>query len=107
MSANVNDAYDIRIWSDDAKNTQPMMPPASPMLWGNATPGTSPRILPDLDHDAGDMAHFSGDCIAVLDWIAATGYPMDNGSIRIHSANPVGAANMKRTCRIHGWLVEP
>ena len=47
----------------------------------------------DLDHDAGDYAADGGDYIRLLDWLAETGrkYP-----IRLHTANPVGRANMQR-----------
>ncbi len=47
----------------------------------------------DLDHDLGDFASDGGDAIRLLDWLAEreTLYP-----IEIHTANPVGRANMKR-----------
>ena len=47
----------------------------------------------DLDHDLGDYAEFGGDAIKILDFLAEreTFYP-----IRIHTANPVGRANMER-----------
>lgn len=49
--------------------------------------------LLDLDHDLGDYAKFGGDAIKILDYLAERGtfYP-----IRIHTANPVGRANMER-----------
>lgn len=47
----------------------------------------------DLDHDLGDYARFGGDAIKILDYLAEreTFYP-----ISIHTANPVGRANMER-----------
>ena len=47
----------------------------------------------DLDHDLGDYAMYGGDAIKILDYLAEreTFYP-----IRIHTANPVGRANMER-----------
>ncbi len=47
----------------------------------------------DLDHDLGDYAADGGDAIKILDFLAEreTYYP-----IRIHTANPVGRANMER-----------
>ena len=47
----------------------------------------------DLDHDLGDYYSDGGDAIKLLDWLAQreTFYP-----IRIHTANPVGRANMER-----------
>lgn len=49
--------------------------------------------LIDLDHDAGDYAADGGDYIKLLDWMAETGrkYP-----VKLHTANPVGRANMQR-----------
>ena len=47
----------------------------------------------DLDHDLGDYASDGGDAIKLLDWLVEreTFYP-----IEIHTANPVGRANMER-----------
>ncbi|SFL05364.1 hypothetical protein SAMN05216390_10925 [Lachnospiraceae bacterium KH1T2] len=49
--------------------------------------------LLDIDHDLGDYAVDGGDAIKLLDWLAEreTFYP-----IKIHTANPVGRANMER-----------
>ncbi len=49
--------------------------------------------LLDLDHDLGDYFSDGGDAIKILDYLAERGtfYP-----IRIHTANPVGRANMER-----------
>lgn len=54
----------------------------------------------DFDHDAGDYASDGGDYIRLLDWLEEEGirYP-----IHIHSANPVGAENMRRIIRKNGW----
>ena len=59
-----------------------------------------PISLLDIDHDAGNYAFDGGDYIRFLDWLEETGrsYP-----IRIHSANPVGVANMRRIIRRNGW----
>lgn len=51
-----------------------------------------------LDHDAGDYG--PPDYIKVLDWLEETGR---NYPIRIHSANPVGVANMRRIIQRNGW----
>ena len=47
----------------------------------------------DLDHDLGDYANDGGDAIKILDFLVERGtlYP-----ISIHTANPVGRANMER-----------
>ncbi len=49
--------------------------------------------LLDLDHDLGDYYKDGGDAIKILDYLAErqTFYP-----ITIHTANPVGRANMER-----------
>lgn len=49
--------------------------------------------LLDLDHDLGDYVQFGGDAIKILDYLAEHEkfYP-----IKIHTANPVGRANMER-----------
>ena len=56
--------------------------------------------LIDIDHDAGEYADCGGDYIRLLDWLEETGrsYP-----IRIHSANPVGVANMRAIIERNGW----
>ena len=49
--------------------------------------------LLDLDHDLGDFAKDGGDAIKLLDYLVENEkfYP-----IAIHTANPVGRANMER-----------
>ena len=49
--------------------------------------------LIDLDHDLGEYASYGGDAIRILDYLVEreTFYP-----IEIHTANPVGRANMER-----------
>ena len=54
----------------------------------------------DLDHDAGDYAHFGGDYIKLLDWLEET---KQNYPIKIHSMNPVGVDNMRRIIKKNGW----
>ena len=54
----------------------------------------------DIDHDAGDYVSNGGDYIKILDWLEETGR---NYPIRIHSANPVGIANMRRIIQRNGW----
>ena len=52
----------------------------------------------DLDHDLGDYAKDGGDAISILDYLHMNGtyYP-----IAIHTANPVGRANMERAINAH------
>ena len=54
-----------------------------------------------LDHDAGDYG--PPDYIKILDW-AEEAYGSDfKPAIRLHSANPVGVANMRRIIQRNGW----
>lgn len=57
--------------------------------------------LIDIDHDAGDFARYGGDYIELLNWLEETGRSY---SIRIHSMNPVGVANMRRIIERNGWM---
>ena len=59
-----------------------------------------PIELIDIDHDAGEYANNGGDYIKLLDWFEETGR---NYPIHIHSANPVGVANMRRIIQRNGW----
>lgn len=54
----------------------------------------------DFDHDAGFYFADGGDFIRILDWMEETGrdYPC-----AIHTANPVGYANMVRIINHNGW----
>ena len=56
--------------------------------------------LIDIDHDAGDYASDGGDYIKLLDWLEETGRSY---SIRIHSMNPVGVANMRAIIERNSW----
>ena len=49
--------------------------------------------LLDLDHDLGDFANDGGDAIKIMDWLLERGTLYQ---IKIHTANPVGRANMLR-----------
>ena len=63
-------------------------------------PYHEPIELIDCDHDLGDYAADGGDGVKFLDWLEETGR---NYPIRIHSANPVGVANMRRIIERNGW----
>ena len=69
-----------------------------PLMLNRITDNTIELL--DLDHDLGDYAKFGGDGIRLLDWLEET---CRNYSIRIHSANPVGVANMRRIIERNGW----
>ena len=77
----------MKIWLDDLR----------PAPWGYESArsvnenGIEIEVL-DLDHDLGDFANQGGDAIKLLDWLVEreTFYPVE-----IHTANPVGRANME------------
>ena len=66
-----------------------------------------------LDHDAGDYTIYGGDYINVLNelerlahgatWGELYQNAFANYSFILHTANPVGAANMRRIIERNGW----
>ena len=96
----------MRLWIDDVR------PAPEDCVWCKsvnlakdaiATIEDFPELsieLIDIDHDAGEYANDGGDYIKLLDWLEETGR---NYPIRIHSMNPVGAANMRRIIERNGW----
>ncbi len=63
----------------------------------------TPITLIDLDHDAGDYSTDGGDYIKFLDYCEQNWGKDLPFSIRIHSMNPVGIANMRAIIRRNGW----
>ena len=55
----------------------------------------------DLDHDAGEFQKDGGDYIKILDYLESL--DAKDIQVRIHSANPVGAENMRRIVKKNGW----
>ena len=88
----------MKIWVDDIR-------PVPPGYIGTKSVNETIRIIEesikegfeiellDLDHDLGDYASDGGDAIKILDYLVEKElfYP-----VRIHTANPVGRANMER-----------
>ena len=54
-----------------------------------------------LDHDAGNYVAYGGDYIKILDIMEEKG--INNISIHLHTANPVGRENMRRIIKKNGW----
>ena len=85
----------MKIWLDDIR------PAPEGYVWCKSVNSAKsviesakePILLIDCDHDLGDYADQGGDAIRLLDWLAERGtfYPVE-----IHTANPVGRANMER-----------
>lgn len=95
----------MKLWIDDLR------PSPEGYVWCKSVNETKHRILQaekdgepieriSLDHDAGDYASDGGDFIRILDWMEETGrcYPC-----HLHTANPVGRANMERIIMKNGW----
>ena len=88
----------MKIWLDDLRtapqgyNTAKSVNEAIKLI-ENAEKNSIEIEMIDLDHDLGDYASDGGDAIKLLDWLVEreTFYP-----IEIHTANPVGRANMER-----------
>jgi hypothetical protein len=88
----------MKIWLDDLRPAPPeyeavrSVNEAIALICEAEDKGIAIEVL-DLDHDLGDYAVDGGDAIKLLDWLAEreTFYP-----IEIHTANPVGRANMER-----------
>lgn len=87
-----------RIWVDDIREVP------QGYLWARSVDEAKAIIekiengdglveLLDLDHDLGDFARFGGDAIKLLDYLCERETFYD---IKIHTANPVGRANMER-----------
>ena len=71
-----------------------MQLPCNIRVWGEL------EII-DLDHDAGEYSQYGGDYIKILDYMEENN--INNIPIRIHSANPVGVANMRRIIERNSW----
>ena len=88
----------MKIWLDDLRQapegfeTARSVNEAIGLIERAEAEGLSIEMI-DLDHDLGDYFADGGDAIKLLDWLAERGtfYP-----VTIHTANPVGKANMER-----------
>ena len=93
----------MKIWLDDLRPAPSGYVPvqsvnkAIDMIKKAEAEGVGIEIL-DLDHDLGDYCNDGGDAIKLLDWLAERGtfYP-----VKLHTANPVGRANMERLLARH------
>lgn len=91
-------------------------------IWCNQWDAEDRVELISLDHDAGDNYKDGGDFIEILDWLEEEynkqvlyyekykdGFSLEiartikNLKFHIHSANTVGAANMRRIIKRNGW----
>ena len=90
----------MKLWLDDIRPAPPEYDysagsvNAAKMMIESAEDLGEPIEVLDLDHDLGDNAWDGGDGIKLIDWLIEreTFYP-----IKLHTANPVGRANMQRT----------
>jgi hypothetical protein len=87
----------VKIWLDDLRpapwgyESARSVNEAKTLIREAERNGIEIEVL-DLDHDLGDFANQGGDAIKLLDWLVEreTFYPVE-----IHTANPVGRANME------------
>lgn len=66
-----------------------------------------------FDHDAGEYVRDGGDYIEILDelerlsyssrWSYVPKHLCEKSKFHLHTANPVGAANMRRIIQKNGW----
>lgn len=95
----------MKLWIDDAR------PAPEGYVWCHSVYRVMKEIsiaemnkeaieILDLDHDAGEYAQYGGDYIEILNWLEETSR---NYPIHIHSANPVGVANMRAIIERNGW----
>lgn len=89
----------MKIWLDDVRSAPEgyllcLSVNAAKAAIEEAEAKNCPIEVIDCDHDLGDYAHDGGDGIKLIDWLAERGsfYP-----IRLHTMNPVGRDNMRRT----------
>lgn len=91
--------YKMRIWLDDVRPAPEgyihvrSVNEAKDMIL-HCEQMDKPIEVIDCDHDLGAFANYGGDGIKLLDWLLErrTFY-----SVKLHTANPVGRANMQRT----------
>lgn len=93
----------MKLWIDDIR------PAPQGYMWIVNTAEAIKMILAfhndieeiSLDHDAGEYVAYGGDYIKILDKMEEKG--INNISIHLHTANPVGRENMRRIIKKNGW----
>lgn len=100
----------MKIWVDDIR------PAPDGYIWCKSTNEALRLIVPNinevetlhLDHDMGDT--FGGDVIIILDELERKSHrskvfaeAVKKIVFKLHTANPVGAENMRRIIRKNGW----
>lgn len=93
----------MKLWIDDVR------PAPQGYMWIITTTEAIKTILAfrndieeiSLDHDAGDYVAYGGDYIKILDKMEEKG--INNISIHLHTANPVGRENMRRIIKKNEW----
>lgn len=100
----------MKVWVDDLR------PAPEGYIWCQSTNEALRLIVPNifdveilhLDHDMGDT--FGGDAIIILDELERKSHRDSNFAeavskivFKLHSANPVGVANMRSIIQKNGW----
>lgn len=86
----------MKLWLDDVLAPPDGWVHARSVNAGIALMSGTGVTVASLDHDLGDYASDGGDGVRLVDWMAEHDTWPSQG-IRVHSANPVGAAAMLRT----------
>lgn len=60
-------------------------------------------ILIDLDYDLGDYYKDGGDVVKLLEWLEKEEIVDTGFFFRLHTADPIGAENMRRIIQRNGW----
>ena len=99
----------MKLWIDDVRESPrdyAWIPGTNTALRFIRTHAADIELI-DLDHDAGDYAKEGGDYICILNELERLTrvHKMDFSHIkfRLHSANPVGVANMRAIIERNGW----
>jgi hypothetical protein len=102
----------MKLWIDDVR------PAPEGWVWIQTTdeaiafiimnkPSLDPIEIISLDHDCGDFLYEGGDYINILkemEWMSEIGSKdFSHIQFHLHSANPVGVANMRRIIERNGW----
>ena len=64
---------------------------------------TNQDIFLDLDHDLGDYYKDGGDAVKLLDWLEEQNLVNARYFFHLHTANPVGAENMRLIIQKNNW----
>lgn len=88
----------MKLWLDDVRPTPEGWVRAHSVNEAIRLVAGAPQDFEEcsLDHDLGDYAHDGGDGVKFVDWMGEHNI-WPRGQVAVHSANPVGRDNMRRS----------